>query len=68
MTVERIENVSSIVVIPSNNTAVFNVSTATVLPNGKELSPTTETITVELAADSTLLADLLALIPVEGSV
>ena len=63
MSCECTESVTSIVVIPSTNTVVFNVQTATVLSDGTALSPTSETTTVELAADSKLLAELLALVP-----
>ena len=53
--------VSSIVLIPSSSRVVFTVTTKTVLDNGVELSPESESVTVELTAE--LLESVMALKP-----
>jgi len=53
--------VTSIVLIPSSSKVVFAMTTTTVLENGVELSPTTESVTVALTAE--LLASVMALKP-----
>ena len=59
------EEVSSIVLIPSSGAVIFNVTTTTTLEDGDELSPSSVTLRTTVPAGSTLLADLLKLIPTE---
>tara|TARA_R110000765_G_scaffold77680_1_gene152717 strand:- start:1466 stop:1681 length:216 start_codon:yes stop_codon:yes gene_type:complete len=59
MTCVCTEEVSSIVLIPSSSKAIFNVTTHRTLDDGTELSPETESVTVELPA--ALLEEVLAL-------
>ena len=53
------EEVSSIVLVPSNNRAVFNVTTRRVLADGTELTSETKAETVALTAE--VLAAVMAL-------
>jgi len=53
--------VVSITLLVSQNTAIFNTRTTTVLSDGTELPTTSKSDTVVLPEGSTVLADLLAL-------
>ena len=53
--------VVSITLLVSQNTAIFNTRTTTVLSDGTELPATSKSDTVVLPEGSTVLADLLAL-------
>ena len=66
MTCNQEEEVSSIVLIPSSGTLIFNVTTTTTLEDGDELSPSSVTLSTD--APAKLLAELLRLMPTEAPV
>ena len=61
MTCVCTEEVVSIVLLPNSSKVIFNISTTTVLDNGVELSPSSESVSADLTGE--LLKGVLSLLP-----
>ena len=65
MTCVCVTEVSSIVLIPSTSTVVVNSNTTTTLSDGVVLAGESSSVNFLLPEGSTLVADILALVPEE---
>ena len=65
MTCVCVTEVSSIVLIPSSNKVVVNSNTTTTLSTGEVLGGESSSVNFLLPEGSTLVADILALVPEE---